>query len=181
MGDVLTKFNSLVNDVSKELGISGNIEQIPAESMCHRLATVDKLLYDHKFNIYANQFIPLWDTKASIWERMEKDGKYNSLLTGGGIVHINTGEHITGKQAEKLIAFSVDSGCEHFAITGTFCKCEDGHVSLGNSDKCHCGLAIVSKVARTVGFFTPVEDWSKPKVEYDHKRRKEYKNGDFEQ
>ena len=35
-------------------------------------------------------------------------------------------------------------------------------------------------MARTVGFFTPVEDWSDVKIKYDHDKRKEYSNGDFE-
>ena len=42
-----------------------------------------------------------------------------------------------------------------------------------------CGLPIITKMARTVGFWTPVEDWSKLKIEFDHEKRKEYSNGDF--
>jgi anaerobic ribonucleoside-triphosphate reductase len=183
--EVLTKFNELVSTYSEKHGIIGNIEQIPAESMCHRLASSDQLLFGKeatKYPLYANQFIPLWDTESSIYERMEKDGKYNQLLTGGGIVHINTGEHVTSKQAEHLIVKSINSGCEHFAITGTFCQCEDNHRILGNSDTCKkCGSPVITKMARTVGFWTPVEDWSKLKIEYDHEKRKEYSNGDFKE
>ena len=182
MEDFLTVFNTHVSDVSRELNIVGNIEQIPGESMSHRLARVDQMLYENatQYPLYANQFIPLWDQKSTIYERMKKDGKYNLLLSGGGITHINTGEHVTSKQAEKLIIDSVDSGCEHFAITGTFCLCENGHLILGNSEKCvKCSAPIVQKMARTVGFWTPVEDWSEYKLQYDHDKRKEYSNGDF--
>jgi ribonucleoside-triphosphate reductase len=184
MEDILIFFNDKVSEYSKLENIIGNIEQIPAESMAVRLSKVDKLLYSEKdipWNIYSNQFIPLWDTESSIWERMDKDGKYNQLLTGGGIVHINTGEHVTSTQAEKLIEYSIGCGCEHFAITGTFIKCEDCHVVLGNADKCPmCGKDIVEKTARVVGFWTPVSSWSKAKIKYDHERRKEYMNGDFD-
>jgi len=171
-----------VANTSKALNLIGNIEQIPAESMCHRLAKVDQMLFKDatKYPLYSNQFIPLWDQKSSIYERMERDGKLNQLLTGGGIVHINTGEHVTAKQAEKLIKDSVDCGCEHFAITGTFCQCEKGHLLIGDTTLCKkCGAPIVSKMARTVGFWTPVVDWSELKIEYDHNKRKEYSNGDF--
>lgn len=159
-----------------------NIEQIPAESMSHRLPEADKLLFNLEdyYEIYSNQFIPLWDTTSTIWERIEKDGKYNQLLTGGGIVHINTGEHITGKQAESIINYAIKSGCEHFAITGTFLKCEDGHVTLGNRDLCpKCGKQIVTKIARIVGYFSPVEDWGSVKRNFDFKKRHEYINSDF--
>lgn len=160
-----------------------NCEQIPAESMSHRLPRADKLIFDKQvqYDIYANQFVPLWDIHTTVWEKIKKDGEYISTLTGGGISHINVGEHITSKQAEKLIEFAIESNLEHFAINGTFCKCENGHVIIGNRDKCaKCGASITNKITRVVGFFTPVEDWSSYKQEYDFKRRKEYSNGDFD-
>jgi len=186
MSEMMVQLNSNVNDNNQDfVGCIFNIEQIPAESMSHRLARADRILFGEEnvpYNIYANQFIPLWNQESSIWERIEKDGRYNKLITGGGIVHINTGEHITGKQAEKLIEYSIESGCEHFAITGTFCKCEDGHVLIGDSNVCaKCGKPVKEKIARTVGFFVPVSDMSFYKQEYDHKIRKEYSNGDFNQ
>lgn len=184
MKNILAIFNMLVAKYSKEYNIVGNIEQIPGESMSVRLAKVDKMIFGAKnvpWTIYANQFIPLWDTKSTIWERMEKDGEMNSLLTGGGIVHLNTGEEITSKQAQNLINYSVACGCEHFAITSTYCQCEAGHVVIGNSNKCSvCGKPIVEKYARVVGFWTPVSSWSSVKRESDHEKRKEYTNGDFD-
>ncbi|MDD5651152.1 MAG: anaerobic ribonucleoside-triphosphate reductase [Candidatus Nanoarchaeia archaeon] len=161
-----------------------NVEQVPAEAMAHRLPRADKLLFNDKivsYNLYANQFIPLWDNQTTVWDKMKIDGKYLSMLTGGGISHITVGEHITSKQAEKLINFAVESNCEHFAINSAFCKCENGHVTIGNKDLCPiCSGKIIEKISRVVGFFTNVKDWSFYKREYDFKRRKEFKNGDFE-
>jgi ribonucleoside-triphosphate reductase len=160
-----------------------NCEQIPAESMSHRLPRADRFLFGEElvpFNIYANQFVPLWNNNITIWNKMRKDGKYISMLTGGGIAHLNVGEHITSKQVEQLINFAIESNLEHFALNGTFCKCEQGHVTLGNKEVCSiCGNKIINKISRVVGFFTPVQDWSFYKKEYDFKRRKEFKNGDF--
>ncbi len=157
-----------------------NIEQIPGESMSHRLPKADNLIFGTNFKIYSNQTVPLWDKEASIWDRIMLDGKYNALFSGGGIVHINTGEMITPSQAEELIDFAVECECEHFAITGTFCVCSNGHTTIGNREICPiCEAKIESKIARVVGMFTPVEDWSFEKFEFDFKERKEYKNGDF--
>jgi anaerobic ribonucleoside-triphosphate reductase len=168
----------------KKDNLTFNIEQIPGESMSVRLAKVDKLIFKEKnisWDIYANQFIPLWDTKSTIWERLKRDGEMNSLLTGGGICHINTGEEITSKQAQNIIQYSVSCGCEHFAITGTYCKCEDNHIFIGNKNKCSiCGKSVIEKYARVVGFWTPVSSWSSTKQELDHNRRKEYSKENFE-
>jgi ribonucleoside-triphosphate reductase (formate) len=161
-----------------------NVEQIPAESMSHRLPRADKLIFGNKeipFDIYSNQFVPLWDNKITVWDKMKKDGNYISMLTGGGISHVNVGEHITSKQTEKLIEYAIESNLEHFALNGVFCKCENGHVLIGNRDTCaKCGAKILSKITRVVGFFTPVEDWSLYKRKYDFEKRKEFSNGDFD-
>ena len=50
--------------------------------------------------IYANQFLPNTIPGHTLWEKMEVEGKYGDLLTGGGICHFNVGEKITGAQAE---------------------------------------------------------------------------------
>lgn len=177
MAEILTFFNKKVRDYSEEYNIVGNIEQIPAESMAHRLASVDKLLYGDKvpWKLYSNQFIPLWDEESTIWERIEKDGKYNQLLTGGGIVHINVGERVTSSQAELIINKAIDAGCEHFAITGTFCVCDNIHNTIGNKEICPiCSSPITQKYARTVGYWAPVECYHPTKLQYDHALRVEY-------
>jgi ribonucleoside-triphosphate reductase len=181
VNDILTFYNSKVSEYGKKYDIMPNIEQIPGESMMLRLPKADKLIYEEAhFDIYANQFIPLWDDTSSIFERIEIDGKYNLLYTGGGIVHLNVGEEITAAQAELLISRAVKAGCEHFAVTSTMCLCENGHRSIGDSDVCPvCQGKILEKRARTVGFWTPVTDWKKEKQILDHSRRKEYTNGDF--
>lgn len=184
LGNMLDIVNNSLNENNEQYpGCFYNIEQIPGESMSHRLAKADKVLFkdNELYNIYSNQFTPLWDQTTSIWDKMKIDGKYLSRITGGGITHINTGEHITSKQAEILLEYAVECNAEHIAVTGTFCKCEDGHVIIGNREVCaKCGKPVITKIARVVGFFTPVEDWNENKIIYDHIKRKEYKNGDFE-
>jgi ribonucleoside-triphosphate reductase (formate) len=185
MGLMFDKLNDTLNANNEEFkGCFYNLEQIPAESMSHRLARADKLLFGKdkvKYDIYSNQIVPLWETNISLWEKMKITGTYLKKLTGGGIDHENTGEHITAKQAEKIIDYAVECDLEHLAITGTFCQCVDGHVIIGKRDTCaKCGNPIKSKIARVVGFFTPVEDWNENKRIYDHDRRREFINGDFE-
>jgi ribonucleoside-triphosphate reductase len=180
IGDILEFFNTNVLEYSKEYGIHGNIEQIPGESYSIRLAKVDNKMFNTPYKIYANQFIPLWDQKSSVWQRMDIDGKYNKKLTGGGITHLNIGEKLTKKQIEQLIEYSIKSGCEHFSLNPTYSRCEDDHVNMGKFTKCPiCQKKIVDYVTRVVGFFTPVSSWKHEKVEYDFNKRKIYFNEDF--
>lgn len=171
---VLVFVNERVQELGAEKNLIVNLEQIPAESMAHRLPKVDKMIYGEKsikYPLYSNQFIPLWQD-VSVWDRIEKDGIFNQLITGGGIVHFPLGEKTTKTQNKKLIDFAVETGCEHFALNPVYSICEKDHVNFGNSKVCpKCGSKIISKITRTVGFFTPVEDWTEKKRDYDFERR----------
>lgn len=172
--EILEFMNERVSKLSKEYGIIGNIEQIPAESMAKRLPIVDKLLFGEKqipYILYANQFVPLWED-SSIWNKFDVDGKYNQLITGGGIVHGTIGEKVTSKQAEKLIKYAIDSGCEHFALNMIYSECLSGHVTHGKHENCPtCGEKIIEYYTRVVGFFTPVNSWNKERREWEFPRR----------
>ena len=173
-GSILTYFNDRVNEMSKEYGIIGNIEQIPGESFAIRLAKADKMIFDEDmipWTMYSNQFIPLWH-QASIWEKMDVDGKYNKLITGGGIVHAQIGEKVTGKQAQIIIRYAVKSGCEHFALNAVYSKCENNHITFGKMNTCPtCAAKVIDYFTRIVGYFTPVSNWQKDRREWEFPKR----------
>lgn len=177
-GDAIEKilkfFNERVNVESAENNIFGNIEQIPGETMAIKLAKADRILFGEENvpnKIYANQFIPLWEN-ATIWERMDADGKYNKMFTGGGICHFSLGERITSVQINKIIEYACTSGCEHFALNSVYSECEEGHNSFGNFKMCPvCGKNIVEKYTRVVGFMTPVSSWNKERREWEFPKR----------
>jgi ribonucleoside-triphosphate reductase len=173
--DILVYFNEKVLEHSKKYLITGNIEQIPGESFAIRLAKADKLIYGEDkipYVLYANQFVPLWEKNTTLWEKMKMDGSYNKLITGGGIVHCTIGEKVTSKQAEKIIRFSMNSGCEHFALNAIYNECENKHVSMGSFDICPiCSGQIKEKLTRVVGFFTPVSSWQKERRDWEFPKR----------
>lgn len=175
MGDILVKFNNLCKEASQENGIIFNIEQIPAESFAVRLADADKLIYENPYNLdklYANQFVPLW-RKAGIYERLEIDGKYNQLLSGGGIVHAQANCKVTSNQARNIILHAVECGCEHFAINVVYTQCtECRNVVVGMTDICpKCGGKHFEHFSRVIGFFTKVEDWNPTRRDWEFQRR----------
>jgi ribonucleoside-triphosphate reductase len=153
-----------------------NIEQIPGESVCHRLPKTNRILLGEEectYPLFANQFIPMWED-ATLWDRMEIDGKYGSMFTGGGIVHFSLGERTLPKQNEKIIRHAVQTGCEHFSLNPIYSVCEEcGDTKFAKLTTCgSCGSDNIEYYTRTVGFFTPVKSgWSKPKQEFDFKER----------
>lgn len=173
--DWLIELNTYSAELAKEYKLITNIEQIPAESGAVRLCTVDKLLYGNDqvpYELYANQFIPLWED-ATIYERMDIDGKYNKLITGGGIVHFGLGEKTTKAQNIKLIEHAIKSGSEHFALNAVYCVCEKEHVTFGDNKVCPiCSGEIVERLSRIVGFFVPVSSYNKTRREWEFPRRK---------
>lgn len=174
-GEILRYINNKIAELAGKYQLIFNIEQIPGESFAVRLCNADKLIYGETlvpYKMYANQFIPLWQD-ATLWEKMDEDGKYNQLITGGGIVHAQIGEKVTGKQAEKIIRYAVNSGCEHFALNAVYCICEKEHVNFGKLDVCPiCNAKIKDYLTRVVGFFTPVSSWNKTRREWEFPRRK---------
>lgn len=161
---VMKHFNETCLKAGKQYGLNVNIEAIPGEAMAERFCKSDKLLFGEKtvpYEIYSNQTVPLTE-KVDVYDRMDKDGRINLLLTGGGIVHLTIGERITSEQALNLIKYAVKSCCEHFALNLVHSMCEDGHVSEGKYTTCPvCGKPVVDYALRIVGFLRPVSSWSK--------------------
>ena len=175
MEEMLVFINKKVNELSAKYHIPMNIEQVPGEAMAPRLAKVDKYIFGEgqvPYELYSNQFVPLW-VDATIFERMEADGYFGDYLTGGGIVHFNLGEKTTPQQNKELIRFAIKSGCEHFSLNALYSRCEEGHMSFGEVDRCPiCGEEIVDHMTRVIGFFSSVERWNKTRREWEFPRRK---------
>jgi len=175
IAEMLTYINDTVKSLSTEYSLPINIEQIPGETMAVKLCKADRMIFGETavpFTLYSNQFVPLWEN-VDIWERMRLDGKYNKLLTGGGIVHFNLGERPTSAQIFKLIEHSIETGSEHFALNPVYSKCENDHVIFGDVTRCPtCGSHITEKYTRVVGFFTPISSWVKERREWEFIRRR---------
>ena len=153
-------------------GLILNTEEIPAESMMTRLPKVDGLIFDVPEKIYSNQFVPLFEEGHNVFERMDLDGRYGKLLSGGGIVHITIGERTTPEQSERLITYAAKSGCNHFALNPCYSICEHDHSTFGKVDVCPiCGGKIVDYVTRTIGYFSHVTNWTNSKRENDFEKR----------
>lgn len=183
MKDFMIYFNQEVENKNTEVDENGNklypfpknIEQIPGESMAVKIAKVDKILYPNEEipTVLANQFVSLWEDRT-IYEKMDRDGELNRLLTGGGICHIQCSEKLSSHQAKKLIKYAAKSGCDHFAINGVYMKCNDCNTVVESSgDTCpKCGGKHVEHYTRVIGFFSKVENWIPERQKADFPNRK---------
>lgn len=192
-------FMRYINDKVKELrGVydcSFNIEEIPGEQACVTLVKKDRIIvasapYDlipedvmDEFNaceLYSNQYIPLVE-KADIVTRLDLSGRFMNIISGGGIVHVNSEGKIDsdGKMYE-LLKFAAKSGVPHFAICYRFGKCPDHKaINVGHGiTKCPvCGKEITHTRARVIGYFSDEMNWHPTRQKFDAPNRF-YSNGD---
>jgi ribonucleoside-triphosphate reductase len=174
--DVLKFIEDYSKKTSEKTKHSFNVEEIPSESTAVKFVQKDKVLFGKEsipFELYSNQYLPLI-ADATLPERIEISGRFQDILSGGGILHLNVAEKITDPSTMKqLIEYSVQKGVSHLAVNYGFGECEDGHVTVcGNSQICPiCKKKIISWTTRIVGYFTKVDSWSKTRREYEFPKR----------
>lgn len=141
-----------------------NVEQIPAEQAAVKLQTADRLLYPRKvvkdLPLYGNQWIPL-GIKATIAERTRICAAFDSYCNGGSIEHINIDTYFDSfDKAWHMLNWVAQQGVTYFAFNGKVSQCEEQHSFYGKVCP-HCGKPSIVEYTRVVGFYTPINSWSK--------------------
>lgn len=147
-----------------------NTEQIPGESAAAKLMAKDKFFYPdadiYDLPLYGNQFIPL-GINTTLSERIRIQAMFDSFCNGGSILHANIDAPFDSyEKAKKMTEYVADAGVTYFAWNTKIQACENNHAFYGTTCPI-CGKPIATEYTRVVGFYTPVNTWSKP-------RRKEY-------
>lgn len=175
------------NDKSHEVfGTPHNCEQIPAESAAVKLAAKDRTqgVWDGEENapaLYANQFIPLTDTSASIFDRMKIQGELDRWCDGGSILHLNLAQPMSSADSmAALIKLACKKGVVYFAINLVLCQCENKHMFVSHNGADHegkcpvCGSTNLDEYTRVVGFLTNTKHWNKTRRTEDWPNRHFY-------
>ena len=179
--DVVQRILETVNEVNKSMEkkfhAPHNCEQTPSENSAIKLAQADAIMgLNKEYDLYSNQFIPL-TVQTDILNRILLQGKFDHLMTGGAILHLNVGERIKKKENLKnLICASIKKGVIYQAVNYVMNVCEDGHITVGReNESCTiCNKPIVTKLTRVVGFLTATNNWHKVRREHDFPDRKFY-------
>lgn len=174
--EILKLINRKIDEANHTFKAPHNVEQVPAENSAVKLAEKDRYLnMDCSVPFYSNQFIPL-TTNADVLERIELQGKFDKLFSGGAICHINVDQEITDTQKLiDLVEFAAKKGAVYFAINYKLHMCKNSHMWVG-TEKCPvCGEEWEDEITRVVGFFTNVKNWNKVRRESDWPNRQFYK------
>lgn len=176
--DYMEEYSSDASTRNAELHMAFNVEEIPGENACPKLAKADNFVYKDTegyvpVEILSNQMIPLY-CDLPLMKRLEISGKLMNKVSGGSILHINLTEQVTEAAYRDLCKMMVEVyHIPHFAINVGSTTCVNGHTTPGIYEKCpECGGEIDTWTIRVVGFATDTKDWSK-------ERRAEFKRRQF--
>ena len=147
-----------------------NCEQIPGESAAAKLMKKDKFFYPRKtvtdLPLYGNQFMPLGIT-TTLQERIRVAALFDGFCNGGSILHCNIqAPFATFEQAWDMMNYISDQGVTYFAFNTKIQACKNNHAFFGKVCP-ECGEPVHIEYTRIVGFYVPVNTYSKErKSEY---------------
>lgn len=174
--NVLKTIEAYADMFSEEDKWSYNCEEIPGEQAAISLAKKDAITYPAKqtFPLYSNQYLPLI-ANVDMVDRIKLSGKFMSIVSGGGIVHLNLEAPIDSvDKMGQLLRNSIKAGVEHLAINYGFGICKSGHTSVvGNKHVCPvCGDPIEDYLTRVIGYFTKISSWNAVRKNFEYPKRK---------
>ena len=155
-------------DFAKDKNYQINVEQIPGESAAAKLMKKDKFFFPESvvddLPLYGNQFMPL-GIKTTLQERVRIASLFDSFCNGGSILHCNIESPFTSfEQAWKMFNYISDQGVTYFAFNPRIQACKHNHAFFGKVCPV-CGEPVATEYTRIVGFFVPVNTYSKERKE----------------
>ncbi len=158
------------------------LEQTPAESATHKLASRDKAKFGRRAHVrgtrgkwyYTNSSHVPYNADVSIIDKIRAEAEFHPYLTGGAICHIWMGESRPHPESLKdLVRRLSQTNLAYFAFAPDYGICRNDHVVRGKLTKCpKCGAKIIDYVTRVVGYFTRTSNWNPGKQkEYQERKR----------
>lgn len=160
--DVLHTMEQCNDKYAEEHKIPCNLEGIPGENTCPKLALKDKVLgYNDKYVMYSNQFIPL-SKRCNLLDRIKLSSEMDRYCSGGSILHITTDNKMSLETMKDVVCSIIESGVKYFAFNYEINKClECNNIFIGKTNTCpKCESENIEKYMRVVGFLTKKDSWS---------------------
>lgn len=165
--EILRTINDINDEIAEKYQIPINLEGIPGENTCVKLAVKDKVLgYNNEYKMYSNQFIPL-SKRCNVLDRVRLSGIYDSQCSGGSIMHVTVDSKVSKDTMKNFIVSTLGAGVKYFAFNYEVNQCEEcEHIFIGKHNNCpECGSEKLEKYTRVVGFLTKISQWSKTRQE----------------
>lgn len=166
---ILDVINTINDEIAHKYKIPVNLEGIPGENTCVKLAVKDKVLgFNNQYKMYSNQFIPL-SKRCNIFDRVKLSGAYDSQCSGGSIMHITIDSKVSKETMKDFVISTLGAGVKYFAFNYKINQCKDcSHIFVGEHEVCpECGSKELEKFTRVVGFLTKISQWSQTRQEED--------------
>ncbi|HUW22316.1 MAG TPA: anaerobic ribonucleoside-triphosphate reductase [Candidatus Bathyarchaeia archaeon] len=181
------------DEESNKAGIKILLDQEPAESAMYRFAKLDLLYFPEqakkivhgdlkKGEIYYTNSSQLdVDADVDIFERIETEGKFHSMLQGGALTHIWLGESRPSPRSMARLVKKVFDETQNVqvAFSPEFTICNDcGWTTRGIKKRCHfCQSRQVDWITRITGYYSFVKLWNRGKRGElrDRRREKNYR------
>jgi len=180
--ETLKFMKAKLSDFQEETSHIYNLEAVPAEGTCYRLARIDRRKYPDiitagkEVPYYTNStLLPMNETEDVI-EALEHQEELQTLYTGGTVFHMFLGERVSSGEAVMRLLKKVayNTKLPYFTITPTYSICSDHGYLVGEHLRCPtCGKE-TEVYSRVVGYFRPVRNWNEGKQE-EFRQRVEYK------
>ncbi len=155
-----------------------NLEATPAESTSYRLAKIDRERYPDiraaggEVPYYTNSSQLPVEYTTDLFHALDLQEEIQRKYTGGTVFHSFLGESIEDPVAcKKLVrAIAENYRIPYYTISPTFSVCTDHGYLRGEQTRCPtCGKE-TEVYARIVGYYRPVKNWNKGKLEeYRHR------------
>ncbi|MEM5778011.1 MAG: anaerobic ribonucleoside-triphosphate reductase [Candidatus Aenigmatarchaeota archaeon] len=190
-------------ELEKKLGMKFSLEETPAESTSLRLAKIDLERFPEAKNYvrgnqetgeiyYTNSVHFAPDAPISIIERIEKQGRFNSIIESGSITHLFVGEHLPDAESIANLVRKTweNTQSAQIVFSPEFTVCDDcKRVYTGfrrdKENKCKfCGSENIYGISRVVGYYSIIggkvkgkefEGWIKSKqAEFRDRQKGDY-------
>ncbi len=160
--DILSTMEQYNNEFAQQYKIPCNLEGIPGENTCVKLAAKDKILgYNNDYTMYSNQFIPL-SKSCNLLDRILLSSSMDKYCSGGSIMHITVDNKISLDTMKELTKNIIESGVKYFAFNYEINQCKNcNKIFVGKAKECpNCNSTDIDRYMRVVGFLTKKSDWS---------------------
>lgn len=170
---VLKFMRDKLNEFQDETGNLYNLEATPGEGASYRLALLDQKKFPEiktagkNEPYYTNSTQLPVDFKDDLFEALTLQEKLQQQYTGGTVFHCFLGERIDDPSVARDLVMKIAGrfSLPYLTLTPIFSICAEHGYLRGEVSQCPMCGADAEVYSRIVGYFRPVRQWNKGKVE----------------
>ena len=175
----------LIAQIQEDCGDIFNLEATPAEGTSYRLCMLDKEVFSEitcaneadylagAAPYYTNSSQLPVNYSDDIFQTLELQDHLQAKYTGGTVLHIFLGEHVSDIETIKRLIRKITANYQlpYFTLTPTFSVCPSHGYINGEQPTCSICDRETEVYSRVVGYLRPVKQWNNGKqAEYSDRK-----------